>query len=74
MMTAESCHCSEPESSSDTPRPAPLGASCGLSLSRQPPVASSLIPLHWEGEIAEQMDNSDGAEGHIKFLAISSFL
>lgn len=40
----------------------------------QPPITSALIYLHLKGVIAEQMDNSDEAEGHNKFLPISYFL
>lgn len=63
-----------PETYSDAQQPGPLLRQLCPLWNTQPPITSPLIPVHFEGAIAEQMASSNGAEGHNKFLPISYFL
>lgn len=73
-MTAEGCHPLEPETYSDTQQAWPLLSQLWSTLNTPPPITSPFIPGHSKGVIAEQVDISDGTDGHNKFLTISYFL
>lgn len=73
-MTAEGCHHLEPETYSDTQQAWPLLSQLWSPLKHSASVTSPFIPGHSNSVIAEQVDISDGADGHNKFLPSSYFL